>query len=429
MWSSTTRVPPDDALLSYGGYVSIDVNEQHARMTRDFGGDGGLSWFGFAAEQSAGGRVRWRTDAARVEARVLYRRACNERCAIDLDHKSCYQNGRCHAECEAVLLVDGQRVDAACHASGGQYSGEQLCRTTSETSQVRDYELIFPWAAAIDFLGLNLLSSTVGTAELVAAEPWLSSSRLRYVAYGDSITHGWCGRGPSYAEALAAHVGYERMEPINMGIQGLSTGKGLMGRHGDAVGALQPDLITIMLGINDVLGGGRSEAELALIGRRVGQITAETRRAAPGAVIAVITPIACAWLDVEPLRAEIRQQVLPRPSGEARLPINDPRLLLVEGGALLPQPLLLEGLHPTSEGKQAIAAALYAELGFSPIHRHAYTCTYTYAYTYTKVRRAGVSPIHRHAYTCTYTYAYTYTKVRRAGLLTRAAHAHELLPL
>lgn len=178
------HIAPDHALLDYGGYVALDVNAKRARGTRNFGGDGGLTSFGFAAEQSAGVRVRWRASgAARMHVHLSHRRACDERCAIDLDHQTCYQHGACQAQCEATVRADGKPVDGACRVSGSKYSGQQTCTVAAPSGAEHEYEVIFPWAAAIDFLGLTLDASAASAGAPLAALAPLSvapRARLRY---------------------------------------------------------------------------------------------------------------------------------------------------------------------------------------------------------------------------------------------------------
>ena len=47
------------------------------------------------------------------------------------------------------------------------------------------------------------------------APPRLAAVPLIYVGYGDSITHGWCGRGDSYVGQLAALTTHLALRPIN----------------------------------------------------------------------------------------------------------------------------------------------------------------------------------------------------------------------
>ena len=359
----STAVRPNDPLVEFAGYVELSVDSTRSRSTRHFGRHD-LSWAGYASEQSAGFKVRWRTTAEMVKTQLTYRRTCDESCAVDIDHRSCYQRGRCHSQCEVALLVDGVRQVAACRNSAinGRFDAQDMheCTVALHSSAApRLFELVFPWAAEVDFRGLHLQSNLLHPALL----PLLPTRRLTYVGFGDSITHGWCGRGDSYVETFASMSGY--LEPINMGIQGLGAGSAAAAGHGEAIALLQPDLVTIMIGVNDLISGGGRPDEIAA---DVGRLIDELRRASPHVVIVILTPIASTLRDPESLRASLRAEFHRRRE-------RDPRLFLVEGSMLMPSSMLLEGLHPTSDGKRAVALNLNAELGFSAVRSSLLSCS------------------------------------------------------
>jgi len=95
-----------------------------------------------------------------------------------------------------------------------------------------------------------------------------SGSNVTIVAFGDSITAGYCVRRgfPSFWKALLAEKYPEAVvEMINSGICGDTSMDGLA-RLDWAALSYEPDLVTINFGINDcVLGLGREEFEMNFV--------------------------------------------------------------------------------------------------------------------------------------------------------------------
>ncbi|KAL1512050.1 hypothetical protein AB1Y20_005324 [Prymnesium parvum] len=379
----TLEVLPDDLLVQYSGYVRLFVDSQRARFDRKYGSLP-MDRYGNAEMHSSGARVTWRTDAQRVTAYVEYRTevnqgTCDESCAVDVDKRSCYMGGaavaceaaegcqgQCFSQCQVGLLVDGVRVAGACQLRGpagadaAVYAGkQQFTLLEQRATAMHEFSLVMPWGGAVDFLGLILESDPPHAAPRLF--PMVQQPRLRYVAYGDSITHGWCGLGDSYPERIAQmHASFEA---INMGLRGLTATFGADAGHGQFLG-MNGDLVTILLGADDFYAGGDPAAIAASIGAIVGGVRAE----APKAPVAVITPIVSAAADLEPLRAAIRATV-------RQMALSDARLYLVEGSVLLTHSFLFEGRHPTTRGMQQLAANLNAQLGFSRVQVALRGCT------------------------------------------------------
>ena len=95
-----------------------------------------------------------------------------------------------------------------------------------------------------------------------------SGCNVTIVAFGDSITAGYCVRRgfPSFWKALLAEKYPDaRVEMINSGISGDTSMDGLA-RLDWAVLSYEPDLVTINFGINDcVLGLGLEEFEMNFV--------------------------------------------------------------------------------------------------------------------------------------------------------------------
>jgi len=187
---------------------------------------------------------------------------------------------------------------------------------------------------------------------------------LRYVAYGDSITHGFCGADDSYPEQIAE---LNEWEPINLGIQGLPASFGAQWRHGEAIAQLHPDLVTIMIGVNDCFSHPDDGRPGPSVGTNVGEIVDGIRAAEPEVPIAVVTPIRPVLLyshwraGIEELREQIQSAV------ERRVSNGDGHLMAVEGQSFVPAEHMFEGIHPTTQGYKDLAHNLNAELGFSRV--------------------------------------------------------------
>jgi len=240
---------PGDGRLQYSGYVNLELEATRAHFNRQFGSHT-LGSYGPANIENGGTRISWRGAAESIMVRLEYTQECRADCSLNLDGRTCYSSGSraiagssCGNQCEATLYVDGREVSAPSLVHrDGRYDGLlefELPRLNPPSVQ-RDYTLILPWGAAIDFRGLTLSSA--------AAQPQVSLPRppspapLRYVAYGDSITHGFCSAGPSYPEHLARLAGWT---PVDMGIQGLAASSGADWKHGRDIAQRNPDVVTV----------------------------------------------------------------------------------------------------------------------------------------------------------------------------------------
>lgn len=352
---------PGDGRLQYTGFVKIELEATRAHFSRQYG-TYTLGAYGPANIENGGTRISWRAAAERMTVRLEYTQECRANCAINLDGESCYSSGSralagaaCGNQCDANLFVDGREVSAPSLVHhDGRYQGLlefELPRMNPPTEE-RDYMLILPWGAAIDFRGLTLTSAS---SEPKLSMPQVGSpAPLRYVAYGDSITHGFCSAGPSYPETLARLAGWT---PFDMGIQGLAAASGAAWQHGREIAARRPDLVSILIGINDCFGnmrrgGGGWPAEEAgrTTGDQVVRIVDQLRAEMPEVPVAVLTPIVTSggfdsWRDgAEALRRQTREAVL------TRVHAGDRNLVVVEGQALVPPEHMYEGLHPTTQG-------------------------------------------------------------------------------
>ena len=360
---------PADSRLQYSGYVNLELQPTRARFNREYG-TYTLADYGPANMENGGTRISWRGAAERMTVRLEYTQECRASCSLNLDGKTCYSSGNaarsgssCDNQCDANLFVDGREVAApSLVRRDGRYVGLlelELPRMNPPTVE-RDYMLILPWGAAIDFRGITL-SSLAGEPKVSAMEA-RHPRPLRYVAYGDSISHGFCSLGPSYPELLARLAGWI---PVDMGIQGLAAASGAAWGHGHDIAARDPDLVSILIGINDCFGnikedgsGWPAEERGETTGDHVRRIIEQLRTTKPTVPVAVITPIVTSgafnsWRDgAEALRRQTREAVM------ARVHAGDRNIVVVEGQPLVPPEHMYEGLHPTTRGCAPIGVAI-----------------------------------------------------------------------
>ncbi|MGH7820099.1 MAG: hypothetical protein ACREQ9_10015, partial [Candidatus Binatia bacterium] len=173
-------VSPIDPSLLYSEYVRADVTFERARFDR------GISTF--TRTHTPAVRVNFATDALQVNVRVKYR-------------KSCLTPG-----CGSFFLeVDGVVQPQAVGDSVVSSAGDETFLLFRQSGAVtHDFSLIFPYAAAVDFKGLELFGGT----------PLLGSAPERpgfvYVAHGDSITQGFYSTGTikGYPSRIAQTKGW-----------------------------------------------------------------------------------------------------------------------------------------------------------------------------------------------------------------------------
>jgi lysophospholipase L1-like esterase len=109
-----------------------------------------------------------------------------------------------------------------------------------------------------------------------------------YVAMGDSFTAGTgCPPGRSWADQLARRLAHGSPEFVyrNLAVEGAGSAEVL--DQLPAAVAVEPDLVTVICGANDVLFSVRPDAEA--YARRLGSIFNVLRSAVPGITLATAT--------------------------------------------------------------------------------------------------------------------------------------------
>jgi lysophospholipase L1-like esterase len=323
-------VAADSVLIGFTDFESMEVLPDHSvRFQRNFEPfEPAYRW------DNPGARIRFRTNASLVQVRLRY----NEK------HAS-----RTARQPVGIYSIDGRREPDWTFTS----SSTEIRRAVEEVVVTmppgrargfHDFDIVMPYGDSVDFCGLTLNAD----AKLVAPS---MRKRLRYVAYGDSITQGFTAThiGKTYAFQLAAALDGEL---INLAIAGRRT----HAEDGEVIGRQHADLITVLMGGNDWQGGIEPESYQ----REMRGLLTAIRRQQPQVPIYLITPL---WVspqwrppqaryDLETYRRRLRQLVDE---------LADPAIKLIEGPALIDHsevnfdPVLV---HPNDRGFDQMAARL-----------------------------------------------------------------------
>lgn len=319
-------IRPDDPRLAYTGFAELQVTPDAAAWHRTVT-DTAPGY----TEDAPGGVIRFRTAAAAGAALVEYL------------PKSAMA-GRIHYHSTGVLLVDGRRAGTFTRPddAGGVV---RIPLPAAGQAGPHTCAVVLPYADAVRFRGLRLPAG----ATLLPLPP--EPPRPRYVAYGDSITHGFLAADApgGYAWQLAEQMHWQL---VNLGFGS----RAATPDDGRRVAALKPDVVTILLGVNDCLG----KIPPATFAANYRQVLDAIRRERPAIPVVVITPLDVPgkWAGSEPLE-QYRQAL--RDLARER---HDQQLFVVEGVPLIPPDLTLfaDGLHPNDHGFQIMAARLAAQL-------------------------------------------------------------------
>ncbi|MCF0233936.1 MAG: hypothetical protein HUK22_03035, partial [Thermoguttaceae bacterium] len=147
-------------------------------------------------------------------------------------------------------------------------------------------------------LGLIVIISLFAAA-VPASEPLFPKDAV-VLFQGDSITDGARGRsadpnhilGHGYAFAIASELGGDRPEMnwtfVNRGVSG-DTLVQLKNRWENDALALKPDVLSILIGVNDVARGEETADEYR---ERYDALLAQTREALPNVLLVIVEPFA-----------------------------------------------------------------------------------------------------------------------------------------
>jgi lysophospholipase L1-like esterase len=192
---------------------------------------------------------------------------------------------------------------------------------------------------------VHMVRAVGGSVEPAPAQP-------RWLAYGDSIVEGWVASGPVGAwPAVAGRV--HALDVVNLGYAGAARGEIASAEQLAALGA---DVVSISHGTNcwtrvpfsrgvfreqtraflEIVRDGHPDTPI-VVTSPVRRPDAEDR---PNRLGATLVDLRCAMEEV------VRE----------RIDAGDEHVVLVEGGEVLADELLADGVHPGDEGHQVLAS-------------------------------------------------------------------------
>ena len=333
-------ITADDSNIGYSDYVRMEfapspvtLSTKLARFDRiiDIPGKG-------YGHDNPGARIRFRTDATTVKALLYFN---------ELHISTSARNST------GLYLIDGAtKPEWTFHtkAASVKRTPETVAVTMASGNAVgfHNYELILPYGDSVDFQGLE-----VNVEARLEAPP--ARSKVRYVAYGDSITHGFTASAvdKSYAFIAAQKMGWQL---VNLGLGGRASN--VSDAH--VVKSLKADVISVFMGVNDWQGGGPVERYRSNMMGFFDAIRAEQ----PAVPIYYLTSL---WVppswnpkgqvaDLESYRKVAREIVAAR---------KDPNLHLVEGLDLIDHDAALfdaTPVHPKDKGFAQMGERLAAQM-------------------------------------------------------------------
>lgn len=282
---------------------------------------------------SPGARMRWRTDSATVSVRLRY----------SARHTGASRNSI------GVFRVDGRSEAGWTFTRPAAGDAELSVTLPAPADGARhDYEVILPYADSVDVLGVEV--ATAAAWEAPAARP-----ATRYVAFGDSVTHGFTASDitQTYAFQVAERNDWEL---VNLGIGG----RGTHGPDGAFLAGVKADVISVLIGVNDWQAG----AELESFRANYAQLLSGLREGHPDTPVYLITPlwVPPTWAPVTaryPL--EDYREIVREVAGERA----DSRLMVIEGTVLIDHDAALFdriAVHPNDAGFAQMAERLAREL-------------------------------------------------------------------
>lgn len=207
---------PNNSNFSTSDFCSVSVDVNKIRFTRPV-----VDGQGFET-CNPGARVRFSTNSPAINFKLDY---------TNLVTREDTYNG------VGLILVNGVEFSTFNRAQG---AAGQITVSVQLGSQInRTIEVVMPYCASVDFAGIELV-----TGSTLSAAPARTS--IRYVAVGDSITHGFVvsDAGELWAQKLAQSKGWQI---INHGYGGRQCAPS----DGTVLASLNPSVATYLIGYNN----------------------------------------------------------------------------------------------------------------------------------------------------------------------------------
>jgi lysophospholipase L1-like esterase len=334
-----SEIAGDDSKLLFSDFVHKEVLSEHVvRFDRLLDeGTSGYRW------DNPGARVTFRTDAKEVIAHLRYSEKHTSRTA---------------RRSVGMFLIDGisnPNWTFKSLSTDPLHVPEQVevALPVPNSSGYHTYALVMPYGDSVDFCGLTINRS----ASFESPPP---RPALRYLAFGDSITHGFTAShiGLTYSYRLAEQRNWQL---INLGLGGRST----HAADGDVIGSLDADIITILIGTNDWQGGVDPKQYRGAISGLLSKLRAHR----PRVPVYLMTSL---WVSPkwQPAKARFPLEDYRQILRDLLLELKDSNLHLIEGPDLIDHdekffdPVLV---HPNDAGFSQMAERLAAKI--APISR------------------------------------------------------------
>lgn len=314
---------PDDAAIDVSDYFAVTQNSTAITFQRPTADGQGFEF------TNPGARVRFNTVSRRIDIVLEY---------TNLVTRMDTYNG------VGAVYADGVWVGAFNRGQGA--AGEITFSKIFDNDDDRLIEVVMPYCASVRFKGVYVRSGAAFTAPAARAA-------LKYLALGDSITHGFNSTEHRlhWPTLLAAANGCQL---FNHGYGG----RQLQASDGNVAAAVAPDVVTSLYGFNNYY----PQTSLATFRTNFDALIANVRSSAPACEHYCITPTWTPHLpggglvvpgsnSIEDYRQQIRDAVAAA---------ADPLTFLVEGEPLATNNLshFPDGIHPNDAG----AAEMFASL-------------------------------------------------------------------
>jgi lysophospholipase L1-like esterase len=304
---------PTHPAFSYTDHVGVSVDTTRARFQRPLS-------FANLQHAAPGARIRFRSEAPSLTVRMGF-------------------NGllvTTHSDMVSII-VDGVATD---YPTTGFPASFNKTLTFAKPA-MRNVEIIMPYYAdGLDFFGVTQHPA-------YRLEACLPRPTEKLLVIGDSISEG------AHATAACYSWSYLLAKKLKMQIANMGYGGSRVIDHGSAsyVSAINPDLIVVLLGLNDAVDG-TAEATFKTRYTNVinGCLSGST------APIYAVTPI---WTNAAGSIATYRTWI-----AQAVAAIGNYRVTVIDGLALCTNSIdhVPDGKHPNSSAHEVIADNLYSRV-------------------------------------------------------------------
>ncbi|MBN1610141.1 MAG: DotU/TssL family secretion system protein [Polyangiaceae bacterium] len=199
----------------------------------------------------------------------------------------------------------------------------------------------------------------IGNEPWLISEPWRAQherqlaapnrSRAKLVFLGDSITAGWVS-----VSAYRDH--FRKYSPLNLGIAGDHTQNLLWRIEQGTLDSLHPELVVILIGVNN-LGGGFTPEQTA---GGVGAVVRAVRKRLADTPVLLLAILPAGHSPTDRLRQKVvdTNRLIKSLAEPGRVTFADIGSVLLEPDRTITKATLRDYLHPTADGYERLSTAL-----------------------------------------------------------------------